>query len=92
MVKPTISTTLGIEGLDVKGGRDILLGDSPKQFASAVIRFRAIRSLGNSASRRVREQFGRNKVTERFDYLCCGALPESAGCSQGDLNRGSVLV
>jgi glycosyltransferase involved in cell wall biosynthesis len=37
MGKATVSTTVGAEGLDVEHGRDILLEDSPTDFARAIV-------------------------------------------------------
>lgn len=37
MGKPTVSTNLGAEGLDVLHGRDILLSDDPREFAEYVV-------------------------------------------------------
>jgi glycosyltransferase involved in cell wall biosynthesis len=37
MGKATVSTTVGAEGLDVEHGRDILLEDSPSDFAEAIV-------------------------------------------------------
>lgn len=37
MGKATVSTTVGAEGLDVEHGRDILLEDSPVDFAEAIV-------------------------------------------------------
>lgn len=39
MGKAIVSTTVGAEGLDVQHGRDILLEDSPSDFAKAVVTF-----------------------------------------------------
>jgi glycosyltransferase involved in cell wall biosynthesis len=33
-----VSTTLGAEGIPVKDGRDVLIADTPQEFAEAVIR------------------------------------------------------
>jgi glycosyltransferase involved in cell wall biosynthesis len=38
MGKPVVSTTLGAEGLEVNHGVDILLADTPNDFAGAVVR------------------------------------------------------
>ncbi len=38
MEKPTISTTVGAEGLNIDNGEDILLADTPSDFATAVVR------------------------------------------------------
>jgi len=45
--KAVVSTTIGAEGLDVVGGRDILLADTPAAFSAAVIRL-----LQNAGERR----------------------------------------
>jgi hypothetical protein len=39
MGKATVSTTVGAEGLDVHHGRDILLEDSPAEFAATISTF-----------------------------------------------------
>ncbi len=52
MGKAIVSTTLGCENIDVAGGRDILIADSPDEFANSVIRL-----LGNAS---LRKEIGRN--------------------------------
>src|SRR5262249_35918041 len=44
MGKPVVATSLGAEGLDVVDGEDILLADTPEDFAGQVVR-----ALGDAA-------------------------------------------
>jgi len=43
---PIVSTTIGAEGIDVRDGENILLGDTPEAFAAAVIRLLENPTLG----------------------------------------------
>ena len=74
MEKPTISTTVGAEGLDISNGEHILLADTPADFANAVVRvFREpqfAQQLGSRAAHTVRERFSWNKVAAEFDSIC----------------------
>ena len=44
--KPVVSTTMGAEGLDLRPGQEILLGDDPESFAQACIRLLRDGALG----------------------------------------------
>lgn len=74
MQKAIVSTTIGAEGLPIKNGSEILLADSPDDFASAVVRLLGDRSLaceiGARAAATVREKFGWDRVAERFMRIC----------------------
>ena len=74
MEKPTISTTVGAEGLDISNGEHILLADTPADFANAVVRvFREphfAQQLGSQAAQTVRERFSWHKVAVEFDAIC----------------------
>ena len=74
MEKPTISTTVGAEGLDIKNGEHILLADSPADFANAVVRVfqepAFAKQLGSQAAQTVRERFSWHKVAVEFDSIC----------------------
>jgi glycosyltransferase involved in cell wall biosynthesis len=35
---PVVTTTVGLEGIDAQADRDVLVGDTPQDFAAAVIR------------------------------------------------------
>lgn len=59
MGKPVVSTTLGAEGIDVRNGSEILLGDEPQAFAMQVHRLledAAMRDRMGSAARAVIER------------------------------------
>jgi glycosyltransferase involved in cell wall biosynthesis len=60
---PVISTTLGVEGLLVTPGQDVVLADSAQDFASAVVRLRA-----ETPEWRALSEGGRRLVTERYDW------------------------
>jgi polysaccharide biosynthesis protein PslH len=74
MEKPIISTTIGAEGLPVRSERDLLLADTPADFASAVVRVlkdeQLASRLSHHAARMVREQFGWSGVAKRFAEIC----------------------
>jgi glycosyltransferase involved in cell wall biosynthesis len=77
MEKPVVSTTIGAEGLPVSDGQELLLADTPEAFAAAVVRLLtqpefAFR-LGAQAAETVRQQFGWQRVTDRFAELCARA-------------------
>jgi glycosyltransferase involved in cell wall biosynthesis len=57
MGKAMVSTTIGAEGLDFVPGREILIADTPREFADGVVELLRDpvrrRSLGQAARRRV---------------------------------------
>ena len=71
MEKPTISTTIGAEGLDISNGEDLLLADTPADFANAVIRVlnepALARQLGSHGAQTVRERYGWKQVAAEFE-------------------------
>ena len=78
MEKPTISTTVGAEGLNINNGEDLLLADTPDDFANAVVRVlkepALARQLGVKGAQTVRERYSWNKVAVEFDLICQQAL------------------
>ncbi|HKP71495.1 MAG TPA: glycosyltransferase [Pyrinomonadaceae bacterium] len=74
MEKAIVSTRVGAEGLPVEDGKELLLADTPEDFAAAVVRLMrddaAARELGARAGRTVRERFGWAGVAARFAELC----------------------
>ena len=76
---PTVSTTIGAEGLPVVDGEHIILADEPEAFASACVallrdRERSV-SMGHAADGYVRHQFGWDGVARRFAEYCQAAIP-----------------
>ena len=74
MEKPIVSTTVGAEGLPVQHEAELLLADTPEAFAAAVARVLTDEEfafhLGRRAAKLVREQFGWNRVAQRFAEIC----------------------
>lgn len=82
MEKPTISTTVGAEGLDIKNAEDILLADTPEDFANTVVRVLKdqsfARAVGTRGAQTVRERYGWKQVAAEFDAICQAALQRNA--------------
>lgn len=76
--RAVVSTTVGAEGLPLRHGEHILLADTPDEFARSVIHLLGNaarrRDLASSGSRYVRENFGWDKVSEKFVDLCRRAV------------------
>ena len=74
MEKPIISTTVGAEGLPLRDGCELLLADTPEEFAAKVVRVISNESyageLGARAAATVREHFGWRPVAESFAEIC----------------------
>jgi len=70
---PVVSTTLGIEGIDLHHGKHVLLGDSPRDLADQVIRLiedRALRAeLARNGRSRMVESYGWEVVLSRLHEL-----------------------
>jgi sugar transferase (PEP-CTERM/EpsH1 system associated) len=70
MGKAVVSTTVGAEGLPVRDGENIVLADTPGDFAASVISLlhdsNQRRRLGASARALVQEKYSWRKVTESF--------------------------
>ncbi len=63
---PVVSTSKGAEGLDVSPGNDILIADSPEQFAAAVCRL-----LDDGRLRQAIAEQARRTVVEQYDWRLC---------------------
>jgi sugar transferase (PEP-CTERM/EpsH1 system associated) len=79
MEKAVVSTSIGAEGLPVKNGIEVLLADTAGSFAASVINVlndpARAKSIGCRAAKTVREQFGWEKVAQRFAAICQNAVP-----------------
>jgi glycosyltransferase involved in cell wall biosynthesis len=58
-----VSTSIGAEGLELQNGRDLLLADSPSDFAAACVAL-----LHDVGRRRGLESSGRQAVVEKYDW------------------------
>ena len=76
---PTVSTTIGAEGLPVVDGEHLLLADDPGSFALACIALlndqARLTAMGDAADSYVREHFGWDGVAKRFAEFCQAAIP-----------------
>ncbi|MBI4167037.1 MAG: glycosyltransferase [Acidobacteria bacterium] len=73
MGKAVVSTSIGCEGLAVKHGENILIGDSPAEFADEVVR-----TLRSPFLRKHIENNGRSLVEKRYSWEVVGARLEQA--------------
>jgi glycosyltransferase involved in cell wall biosynthesis len=69
MARPVVSTTVGAEGLELEGGRHLLLADSPSEFTKAILEL-----LGNPEHRSALGKAGRALVEETYDWKCIAPL------------------
>ena len=60
---PVVSTTVGAEGIDVTPGQNILIGDTPADFAHHVVNL-----LGNAAERTRLADNARRLVEDQYDW------------------------
>ena len=70
---PVLSTTVGAEGLDCRDGRDIMLADSPEDFARRAVELLndagRRREIADAALDRVITSFSWNAATRRFEEI-----------------------
>jgi glycosyltransferase involved in cell wall biosynthesis len=64
---PVVATSKGAEGLDLLPGRDIVIADSPAEFAAAVAQL-----LGDPERRAALSRNGRSAVEARYDWRMIG--------------------
>jgi glycosyltransferase involved in cell wall biosynthesis len=81
--KAIISTTLGVEGIAVQPERDLLIGDTPADFAAQVLRLVADQAadaelttrLGRAAQAFVRTHYAWERIIPVFDQLYASLHP-----------------
>ncbi len=78
MGRPVVSTTVGVEGLDVTHGAHYLAADTAEAFAAAILRLlddAGLRErLARAARARVEERFSWSHVARQFEDICLRAL------------------
>ena len=74
MELPIVSTTVGAEGLNLDDGRELLIADTPHEFADCIVKLLSddelAKGLGQRASSLVRSQFGWNNAAGKFADIC----------------------
>jgi glycosyltransferase involved in cell wall biosynthesis len=82
MGKAIVSTSIGCEGIDVTDGHDIMIADSPAEFAHKVIQLMQnpdLRDqLGRNARRSVEERFSWKKIAPRLEHTLAEAAAARA--------------
>lgn len=77
---PVVSTSIGIEGLDVRDGEHFLCRDAPADIAQAVVALLRDSVLRRGLSRRAREcveqRFGHRVAAQAFERICLAALAQ----------------
>ena len=73
MGKGIVSTSSGINGLDVEPGKDALIEDNPARMAEAILRLMQdsalLKELGQQARRTVEDRFGWDSIAESQQHL-----------------------
>jgi glycosyltransferase involved in cell wall biosynthesis len=81
--RPVVSTTLGVEGLDITPGEHFLAADSATDFAAAILRLfddAALRArLAQAARARLEERFSWAHVARQFEAICRRAMQQRTG-------------
>jgi polysaccharide biosynthesis protein PslH len=81
MEKPVVSTSVGVEGLPVAHGEDVLVADDPRGFAGAVIHLLRneafARELAQRAATKVRREFGWERAADRFAEICSRTVTDA---------------
>lgn len=80
MGRPVVSTTLGVEGLDVRDEEHLLIRDDPAAFAQAVLTLldqpERCHTMASAARHLVQTQFGHRAVAAVFEAICLSTLTE----------------
>jgi polysaccharide biosynthesis protein PslH len=78
MGRPVVSTTLGIEGLDVTHGQNFLRADDADTFAAAILDLlddaSARSRIARAARHLMEERFSWSRVAAQFEAICLRAL------------------
>ncbi len=78
--RPVVSTTLGVEGLDIMPGEHFLAADTAADFAAAILRLfddAALRArLAQAARARLEERFSWTHVARQFEAICLRAMQQ----------------
>ena len=85
--RPVVSTTLGLEGLNVTDGKHFLRGDDAQAFAQSILRLLGDASLrgriAGAARALMEEQFSWSRVARQFEGICERALAAFHGRRSG---------
>ena len=92
---PVVSTTIGIEGLDVQDGVHYLCRDDPSELAEGVIDLlgkpELRRALSAGARECVASRFGHLAVARAFERACLRAIDTQTSRAVATVGAGAVL-
>jgi glycosyltransferase involved in cell wall biosynthesis len=87
MSKAVVSTSVGAEGLPVRNGENILLADTPNDFAHSVVSLlrdaNQRKRLGTSARALVQEKYSWSKVAESFASTLQDVITRAPSATRG---------
>jgi glycosyltransferase involved in cell wall biosynthesis len=73
LARPVVATSIGAEGIEVQHDRDLILADTPRDFADAVLRMLAhpteAAELGLRGRRLVEEAYSWDSSAARLEHL-----------------------
>jgi len=82
MELPIVSTTVGAEGLRLVDGRELLIADTPHEFAEGIVKLLSdadlAQGLGRRASELVRSHFGWSNAATQFAGICESVLSSTS--------------
>ena len=82
MGRPVVSTTIGIEGLDIHLDEHYLRANTPVEFAAAILRLlddeRLRTRLRQAARARMDTHFGWDRIARQFEAVCVRAMQKAS--------------
>jgi glycosyltransferase involved in cell wall biosynthesis len=82
MGRPMVSTPVGCEGIEVRGGEHLLIADDPQAFADATLRLLAepdlAAGLGRAGRDLVEREYGWASITARLESFYADLLAARA--------------
>ncbi|MFZ0955264.1 MAG: glycosyltransferase family 4 protein [Candidatus Sulfotelmatobacter sp.] len=93
--KAVVSTTVGAEGLDVHHGRDMILADSPVEFAESVItllRDADLRSRQGRAAAELASNYGWPRIARKFSQALQGLAGPKGKSDPASIEAGRDLA
>jgi glycosyltransferase involved in cell wall biosynthesis len=95
MNKAVVSTSVGAEGLPLADGREILLADSPGEFAERVVALlqqpEARHRIAAAGHRLVSSHFTWDAAAERFSEICVDIVDRTGHAPKGGTPQDTVL-
>jgi glycosyltransferase involved in cell wall biosynthesis len=94
MGKATVSTTIGAEGLDVEHGRDILLEDTPANFADAIVTLlqdEVVRTRYEKAASATARKYDWSVVAQHFVQVLEKTIAAASGSNASSHAQTAVV-